>query len=144
MARTAFRVVSRCSKLNGRETLRPKRTRSGGGNMKRMISAASALAASLLLAGVASAAEAVGPGPEGRETLSQTYRESRMDDVAYQKSVGPMKIFDNLWYVGPGYVSVWLLTTPQGHILLDTAQEPYVDHVLGNIVKAGFNPADIK
>jgi metallo-beta-lactamase class B len=112
--------------------------------MKRIIAAAAGLAASVLLADVASAREEVGPGPEGRETLSQTYRESRMDDIAYQKSVGPIKVFDNLWYVGPGYVSVWLITTPQGHVLLDAAQEPYVDHVLGNIVKAGFNPADIE
>ena len=26
-------------------------------------------------------------------------------------------MFDNLYYVGPGYVSVWLLTTPDGNIL---------------------------
>jgi metallo-beta-lactamase class B len=113
-------------------------------SIKRVITLAAGLAASAFFVSAANAAEAVGPAVEGRETLSQTYRESRMDDIAYQKSVGPMKIFDNLWYVGPGYVSVWLITTPQGHVLLDAAQEPYVDHVLGNIVKAGFNPADIE
>jgi metallo-beta-lactamase class B len=79
-----------------------------------------------------------------QETLSQTYRESRMDDVEYQKSVGPIKVFDNLYYVGPGFVSVWLIPTSAGLILIDAAQEPYVDHVMGNIQKAGFNVADIE
>ena len=54
------------------------------------------------------------------------------------------KKFDNLWYVGPGYVSVWLLTTSDGNILFDTAQEPYVDHVIDNIRKVGVDPKTIK
>jgi metallo-beta-lactamase class B len=103
-----------------------------------------ALAAGALIAGPVLAREAVGPGPDGKETLSQTYRESRMDDEAFQKSVGAIKIFDNLWYVGPGYVSVWLISTPEGLILLDTAQEPYTDYVVDNIRKAGFDPKNIK
>ena len=64
-----------------------------------------------------------------KEELSQTYRGSRRNDVEYQK-VAPFKVFDNLYYVGPGYVSVWLLQTADGLILLDSAQEPYVDHVI--------------
>ena len=106
--------------------------------------AAAAFGASVLAAGGGMAAQFVGPGPDGRETLSQTYRESRMDDEAYQRSVKATKVFDNLWYVGPGYVSVWLLTTPQGHILIDTAQEPYVDHVLENIRLSGHDIKDVK
>jgi len=35
---------------------------------------------------------------------------TRANDVEYQK-IEPFKVFDNLYYVGPGYVSVWLLTT---------------------------------
>ena len=41
-------------------------------------------------------------------------------------------------------VSVWLVTTPEGHILFDSAQEPYVDHVIANIQKVGVNLRDIK
>jgi len=59
--------------------------------------------------------------------------------VAFQK-IEPFKVFDNLYYVGPGYVSVWLLTTPDRNILFDTAQEPYVDYVIGNIRKVGVDP----
>ena len=53
-------------------------------------------------------------------------------------------MFDNLYYVGPCYVSVWLLTTPQGHILFDSAQEPFVDDTIENIEKVGVNLRDIK
>jgi len=76
------------------------------------------------------------------EPLSKTCRVTRPDDVELQK-VEPFKVFDNLYYVGPCYVSVWLVTTPQGHILFDSAQEPYVDHVIANIRKVGVNLRDI-
>jgi metallo-beta-lactamase class B len=85
---------------------------------------------------------AVSAGAADTEVLSKTYRITRAKDVEFQKFPSA-KVFDNLYYVGPGYVSVWLLTTPQGDILFDTAQEPYVDWVLDNIRKYA-NPHDIK
>jgi metallo-beta-lactamase class B len=77
------------------------------------------------------------------EPLSKTCRVTRADDVELQK-IEPFKVFDNLYYVGPCYVSVWLVTTPQGHILFDSAQEPFVDHVIAGIKKVGVNLRDIK
>ncbi len=82
-------------------------------------------------------------GQTTSEPLSKTYRVTRANDVEFQK-VEPFKVFDNLYYVGPGYVSVWLLTTPDGNILFDTAQEPYVDYVIGNIRKVGVDPRSIR
>ena len=81
-------------------------------------------------------------GQTTSEPLSKTYRVTRANDVEFQK-IEPFKVFDNLYYVGPGYVSVWLLTTPDGNILFDTAQEPYVDYVIGNIRKVGVDPRSI-
>jgi metallo-beta-lactamase class B len=78
-----------------------------------------------------------------KEELSESYRGSQKDNVAYQK-VPPIKVFDNLYYVGPGFVSVWLISTPQGAILIDGAEEPYVDHVIDSIGKSGFQLSDIK
>lgn len=103
--------------------------------------AASFTAGFLLLGNLAipAAAEQV---PNG-EPLSKTYRVTRAKDVEFQK-IAPFKVFDNLYYVGPGYVSVWLLTTPEGDILFDSAQEPYVDHVIANIRKVGVDLKDIK
>src|SRR5262245_2961166 len=78
-----------------------------------------------------------------KEELSESYRGSQKENVEYQK-VAPIKVFDNLHYVGPGFVSVWLISTPQGAILIDSAQEPYVDHVIDSIKKSGFALTDIK
>src|SRR5258706_15354409 len=81
--------------------------------------------------------------PATNETLSQTFRESRGRDVEYQK-IPPFKIFDNLYHVGVGTVSTWLMPTTNGLILIDSSQEPYVDHVLDNIRNLGFDPKEIK
>ena len=105
-----------------------------------MMIAASCLVAVALNANVSGTAAA--PEQAGSEPLSKTYRVTRAKDVEFQK-LAPFKVFDNLYYVGPGYVSVWLLTTPQGDILFDTAQEPYVDHVIAGIKKY-VDPKDIK
>jgi metallo-beta-lactamase class B len=101
--------------------------------------AATLLISALLNEG--SSAQSVGPAPG--ETLSQSYRGSQRDNVQYQK-IPPIKVFDNLYYVGPGFVSVWLIPTSDGLILVDSAQEPYVDHVTDNITKAGFDPRRIR
>jgi metallo-beta-lactamase class B len=81
-------------------------------------------------------------GADTAEPLSKSYRVTRAKDVEFQKYPSA-KVFDNLYYVGPGYVSVWLLTTPQGDILFDSAQEPYVDWVMDNLRKYA-NLRDIK
>ncbi len=74
------------------------------------------------------------------ETLSQTFRGSRGRDVEYQK-IAPIKVFDNLYHVGPGTVSAWLIPTTDGLILIDTVQEPYVDSVCGSGVVARLDRA---
>jgi metallo-beta-lactamase class B len=95
----------------------------------------------LVVAGVGVPAQHAGPAPG--ETLSESYRGSQRANVDYQK-VAPFKVFDNLYYVGPGFVSVWLIPTSDGLILVDSAQEPYVDHVIDSVRKAGFDPRNIK
>jgi metallo-beta-lactamase class B len=64
-------------------------------------------------------------------------------EVEIQK-IEPFKVFDNLYHVGPCYVSSWVLTTPQGAIMFDTAQEPFVDLIETNIKKMGIDPHSIK
>ena len=104
--------------------------------------AAASLTAGFLLQGNLAMPAAAEQVPNA-EPLSKTYRVTRAKDVEFQK-IAPFKVFDNLYYVGPGYVSVWLLTTPEGDILFDSAQEPYVDHVIASIRKVGIDPKAIK
>jgi metallo-beta-lactamase class B len=82
-------------------------------------------------------------GAAATETLSQSYRGSKARDWEFQKTA-PFKVFDNLYYVGPGNVSVWLISTTDGLILVDATQEPLVDHVLDSIRKLGFDPKNIR
>ncbi len=78
------------------------------------------------------------------EPMSKTCRVGpRSREVEIQK-IEPFKVFDNLYHVGPCYVSVWILTTPEGHILIDTTQEPFIDMVIENIAKVGLDIEDIR
>lgn len=83
------------------------------------------------------------PGPAPGETLSQSFRGSQRDNVEYQK-VSPITVFDNLHYVGAGSVGAWLVPTSDGLFLIDTTQEPLVDHVIDSIRKVGFDPRNIR
>jgi metallo-beta-lactamase class B len=81
---------------------------------------------------------------QAAEPVSKTCREGpRAREIEIQK-IEPFKMFDNLYHVGPCYVAAYLLTTPQGVILFDTTQEPFVDKLIDNIKKVGVNPRDIK
>lgn len=110
-----------------------------------MIACGAAAVAALLVPSAATAQGAARQvaSPAPGETYSESFRGSQRDNVEYQK-IAPIKVFDNLYYVGPGFVSVWLVSTPEGLILIDTAQEPYVDFVIDNIRKAGFDPRNIR
>lgn len=80
----------------------------------------------------------------GTSPLSQAYRERGKQDVAFQK-VPAVKMFDNLWYVGPGYVSCYLINTSAGAILIDASEEPdMVNIVIDNIKATGTDLKDIK
>ena len=58
------------------------------------------------------------------EPVSKTCRVGpRSREVEIQK-IEPFKMFDNLYHVGPCYVAVYSLTTPQGVIMFDATQEP--------------------
>ena len=58
--------------------------------------------------------------------------------------IEPYKAFDNVYYVGICWVSAWLLTSPQGHVLIDMLYEPFTEQLLANIRVLGFDPKDIK
>ena len=64
-------------------------------------------------------------------------------DAALNK-IEPYKAFDNVYYVGICWVSAWLITSPSGHVLIDTLYGPYTSQMLGNIRALGFHPEDIK
>lgn len=56
----------------------------------------------------------------------------------------PFQIADNLYYVGTAGLSVFLITTPQGHILIDGAMPTSAKPIEASIAKLGFKLSDVK
>jgi metallo-beta-lactamase class B len=57
----------------------------------------------------------------------------------------PVKVFDNLYYIGEKEYSAWAIVTPQGIIVIDTIWAYSVeDEIVGGLKKLGFDPANIK
>ena len=57
----------------------------------------------------------------------------------------PVKVFDNLYFVGQTEYSAWAITTSQGIILLDAIYDYSIEaEVDEGLRKLGLNPADIK
>jgi metallo-beta-lactamase class B len=56
----------------------------------------------------------------------------------------PARIFGNTYYVGTCGIAVLLVTSPQGHVLVDGATEQAVPSIIANIRALGFNERDVK
>jgi len=56
----------------------------------------------------------------------------------------PFKIMGNLYFVGVANGEAYLLTSPQGHILMGSAMEAAQERVQKNIESLGFKMTDIK
>lgn len=56
----------------------------------------------------------------------------------------PYRIMGNTWYVGTAGISAFLITTPQGHILIDVGLPQSAEMVERNIEKLGFKLSDVK
>lgn len=56
----------------------------------------------------------------------------------------PFRVIGNIHYVGTEGIAVYLVTSPQGHILIDTAMPQSTALIKDSIAKAGFKVADIK
>lgn len=80
----------------------------------------------------AAAAETPAPPPPGPPDRSKWHAE-------------PVKVFDNLYFVGQTEYSAWAVTTSAGIILIDTIFDYSVeDEVVGGLKKLGLDPATIK
>ncbi len=103
------------------------------------------VAAGSLLAAFVLSASFSGDAAAQQQARSNSLSESLRDVSNVQSQmIPPFKVFDNLYHVGIGYVAAWLIPTSAGIIMIDTTEEPFVDHVMDNIKKLGFDLKDIK
>ena len=56
----------------------------------------------------------------------------------------PFRIVGNVHYVGGADIASYLITTPQGHILIDTGMNEMHDVIKAGVARLGFNISDIK
>ena len=56
----------------------------------------------------------------------------------------PARIFGSTYYVGTCGITVLLVTSPDGHVLIDGAVDEAVPSILANIRSLGFKPEDVK
>src|SRR5215471_8898813 len=93
----------------------------------------------LLLLGAAVAAQ----GPKvwtARELFIRNIGTREDQDTAFT----PHKIIGNLYYVGTRTLGSFLITTPEGHILINSDYERNVPTVRGSIEQLGFKYTDVK
>lgn len=64
--------------------------------------------------------------------------------VEWSQPVEPYRIAGNVYHVGTSGISTYLITTPQGHILVDGGYEETAPLILANVRKLGFRPGDVK
>lgn len=62
----------------------------------------------------------------------------------WTERVEPFAIAEGLYYVGPVGLSAYLLTSADGHILIDAPLRENVPLILENIRSLGFDPADVR
>jgi len=99
-----------------------------------VVAACLALAPGLAVAAPAgpdrAAAAAIGKQCEGKEDFSDP--------------APPARLYGNTYYVGTCTVSALLVTSPQGHVLVDAVTDKAAPSILANIRALGFKPEDVR
>jgi metallo-beta-lactamase class B len=91
----------------------------------------------LIVAASTAAAQQQGPAQYSREWYQQF-------SGSYSEPVEPFRIVGNIHYVGAANIASYLITTPQGHILIDTGMNEMHDVIKNNVVKLGFKVEEIQ
>jgi metallo-beta-lactamase class B len=63
---------------------------------------------------------------------------------AWNRPLAPYRIIGNVHYVGTTEIAQYLITTPEGHILLDSGFESSVPRLAANVRALGFRFEDVK
>lgn len=85
------------------------------------------------------------PQPVGPNVPLEKGEAAKLVPTPYEKwYTPPIKVFDNLYYIGTKTESTWALTTSQGIILLDTNFDWVTAPLLQELRMVGLDPADIK
>jgi metallo-beta-lactamase class B len=76
--------------------------------------------------------------------FSQEVKEPQPIPSEWEKNYEPFRIVGNLYYVGTYDLACYLVTTPQGHVLINTGVASSAKQIESNIKKLGFGINEIK
>ncbi len=65
-------------------------------------------------------------------------------EADWVKPFPPFHILGNIYWVGTWDLSTYLITTPQGHILINSGMKETVPQIVQGIEALGFKPSDVK
>lgn len=72
------------------------------------------------------------------------FAQKNEQDREWNQPVEPFKIIGNVYYVGASDITSYLITTPKGHILIDSGFSETVPLIQANVAKLGFKLTDVK
>ena len=66
------------------------------------------------------------------------------NNEAWTRPFRPFKMIGNIYWVGSFDLSTFLITTPQGHILINTGVGDTAKHIQASVEQLGFKMSDVK
>lgn len=85
-----------------------------------------------------------GPAPVDARIAGSALASACKGRDGWSDPAPPARIYGNSYYVGTCGISVILVTSPKGHVLIDSATAEAVPSILANIRSLGFDPRDIR
>jgi metallo-beta-lactamase class B len=76
--------------------------------------------------------------------LAASTVEAQFDRAAWNAPQAPVRIFGNVYYVGPRGASAVLVTSEAGHVLIDAALPESVPQIVASVRALGFRVEDIR
>ena len=76
--------------------------------------------------------------------VTTTAAQERSNRANWTERVKPFRVMANIYYVGTLDLSSFLVTSPDGHVLIDTGLEENADAILENIRTLGFKVGDVR
>ena len=80
----------------------------------------------------------------GFKPAAQIFVQPTVTDESWSRAYKPFRIAGNLYYVGTDELACYLITTPQGHILINTGLAESVPMIKANVSALGFKMSDIR
>jgi metallo-beta-lactamase class B len=101
------------------------------------------MAAMLTASLITSCAPQSSQAPVAMKTL-ETIKTACGERDGWSDPAPPAHVFGNVYMVGTCGITSLLITTPNGHFLIDGATDKAADGIAENIRKLGFKPEDVK